>query len=412
MHISTTIKFGNMELSEIKYTILEKLHPYYGLGLYGVNKDSMNCGNRYKYQILKSWAFSSLSISEIKEMLPNISYRDVIELTLYYYPITESVGKFDNYSLCYNCFVNKYEDPLFMFNKEETIDINIIYSLCYAFDRLDVLINMKDRFREPWAFDYWGQIDVRKQVHQLMCDLIRKRRGEQIELSSHKQATNYIFDGNMFMCHLSYLLNKEQLLEFVFLMSTTNENLYNYLSNYLSGEIIESDNWSSKSLIREIVGLFDQDAIHKVILKYYPNSKLHSSRRTYRPSTIWKTEPEAPFTNFDYHLYPELINRLPKAEQMLYYLTSGKYSDYVRLRNEGISLVMEDRYALGINSFGSSTFNINFVSSMNTYMKSIEEGYPIDLEDSPLLCDYGLNESNSVEGFINFINFAKHDPND
>lgn len=55
---------------------------------------------------------------------------------------------------------------------------------------------------------------------------------------------------------------------------------------------------------------------------------------------------------------------------------------------------------------------MNFVSSANAYMKSIEDDYSIELSDSVLSRDYGLIECNDIEGFINIIYFAKHDPND
>lgn len=325
-----------MELQEIKYTILEKLHPYYGLSLYMTNKDTVSCGNYYKYQILKSWVLPTLSNCEIKKMLPNISYTDVVELALFYVPIPDSIGKFDNYSLCYNCFVQEYEDPLFMFDPKDEVDTEIIYSLCYAFDRLDVITNMKDRFKEPWCFD-GSQREQRREIYQLMCDLISKRRGKQIEIVCYKQICDHVLNGNMFMCHLPYLLTKNQLLEFLVLMCLTRIDLYDLL---LAG-VEDYENWNPNyTLIDELLGSYDQDTIDNIILKYCSRTIFPPiPRRVPRASTIWEKELKAPFTNFDYHLHPELITQMTKDTQMLYYLTSGKYIDYVRLRNEGIKLL-------------------------------------------------------------------------
>lgn len=393
-----------MELREIKQMILGKLHPYYGLGLYMTNKDSVNSANQYKYDILKLWIWPYLSTLQIKSMLPNIDYKDVIELSLYYCPIPESINKFDNYSLCYNSFVQNYNDPLFMFDPKEPIDNDVIYSLCYKFRRPDVLVNMKDKFSGTCPLKFF-QSEENKEICQLMCDIIRKREGEQINIPDdegffHNLLRIYFRIG----CHLSYLLSKEDLLEFIVLISGS---YLHYYYNSLNHTEPEYEYFSAN--INELINSFDQNVVNSLIKKHYPNNKLLTIPNDPVVSAIWNMEKGCPSSSFHYHLYPQFIQQLSKHNQLLYYLTSGNYVNYIRLRNEGVDCVIDKEMILGINNMGTCTFNTDFVIKMNDYMKSIGEGHGLNLDSSILIKDHGLNYLNTFETLIDVFSISKEE---
>lgn len=98
-----------MNIPDINYEIIRKLHPYYSKGFCTLNKINVEVCKEAIYELLHIWAYPQLSIRDIRTKYPNINYNDVVNICLFYNPIPESLLYFDPYSCFYYACLRKQE---------------------------------------------------------------------------------------------------------------------------------------------------------------------------------------------------------------------------------------------------------------------------------------------------------------
>lgn len=94
---------------EINYNILSRNHPFYNYKR--CREIPVQC-NEIGYEILQTWIWPLLSTNEIQNMLPNITYDDVVALSLIYNPIPESIRYYDSLHLLYYACERNSEDVI------------------------------------------------------------------------------------------------------------------------------------------------------------------------------------------------------------------------------------------------------------------------------------------------------------
>jgi len=96
---------------EINYNIITKLHPYRLNEAYcRVNTDFLQQCEVNKYDLLQIWCYPNRSIVQLRNAYPNLSWRTVVELSLIFHPIPESVSFYDSFTLTFQSIVNGNKD--------------------------------------------------------------------------------------------------------------------------------------------------------------------------------------------------------------------------------------------------------------------------------------------------------------
>lgn len=127
-----------MELNtDIILTILSLSHPYYNKGFLYVNRQINKIANNYRYQLLRIWCFPSLTIREITSKYPNVTIGQVIEASLYYYPIKDSLDYYPKLELLYNACNRKISNlDTFLTYNDDNQENNICSLILYKFNRI------------------------------------------------------------------------------------------------------------------------------------------------------------------------------------------------------------------------------------------------------------------------------------
>jgi len=360
-----------MEYRDIRYEVIGKLHPYYLQPYFEASKEKLLEFEDLKYDYLQLWIWPNRSVLEIKQMLPNISLKDTVELCLFYHPIPESIGKFDEISLFLSsCRIGQL-DPL-IYIRTYPLDITVIGWICYKYSRLDIvdrLVNEYLSFVDGGTHSYSNSL-ILTWINQLQTfhNMIV------FHINPKAQIINVKLTGNMynFLISAIYLLSRNELLEAIIILSklSNDEGIFNYLTGI--DKTFSSISTEFDSLIINIMALSNMAYIDELLYKYYPDVEIHSSRfRSPIMAGFWNNTGD--YNNLDYHLHPELIDRLDLQDQLIFHLTSGNYDKYIQLRNRDVPLVIDSDIMLGNNGAGYATINKEFQNRFNIYVDTEPE---------------------------------------
>lgn len=123
--------------SDIVSIILSLSHPYYNKGFIYCNTHINRIVNNYKYQLLQIWCFPFLPVSQITSKYPNPTLGQIIEASLYYYPIKPSLEYYPKLELLYNA-CSKGIDNInpFICHSDDKDENNVCSLILYKFKRI------------------------------------------------------------------------------------------------------------------------------------------------------------------------------------------------------------------------------------------------------------------------------------
>lgn len=354
----------NMEYRDIRYEIITKLHPYHLQSYCEASRAKQQECDDLKYDYLQLWVWPSRSVLEIKQMLPNIDFNDVVELCLFYNPIPESMGKFDEISLFLSACRVGQSDPLIYF-KDLLIDVSAVGWICYRYNRLDIikqLINEYSAIVNGGAETYRNNIILSRlnelRVFHNMILIHNNPKAQIVDIKLIGYMHNFLISG-------VYLLSRNELLEAVVILSglASDDKVFNYLTGIdktFSTVTAEFDD-----LIINLIALSDTKNIDALLNKYYPDVQIRNPRfQSPKQPGFWSTAGN----NLDYHLHPELIDKLDPEKQLIFHLTRGDYGKYMQLRNKGVPMIIESNILLGTNDVGYVSMNREFQGRFNIYI--------------------------------------------
>lgn len=382
-----------MEYKDIRYEILLNSHPYYAKSYCDTSKRNLQECESFKYQYLQLWIWPDKSISEIMKLLPNISFRDVVELCLFYYPIPESVGKFDEISLFMNACKRGQDNPIIYISKflqmkqlkggiDEiwtTFDITPIGWICYYYNRIDIIDNIIDVYiRVQQDLDKKRYFETVKSTIgdlEIFRSMILIRDDPKAEIDD----TDSIMYEYNFLISAIYLLSREELLEAVIILADKfdTKEVFNYLTGV--DKVFTGTGLEFYSLIVNLIAFSDRKTIDQLLYKYYPDTEILNPRyQSPVGQGFWNTKGN----NLDYHLHPELINNESLENQLIFHLTSGNYTKYIELKNRSVPMIIDKGTFLGANPVGYITFNREFQKYNNesNYITEFQQYQGIDLK--------------------------------
>jgi len=353
-------------VKDINYEILKNLHPYFALE-YCLSHRSANQCNERKYEILQTWVYPSNSVSELIKMFPNLNFSDVIELSLYYNPIPESIDYYDRYSLFYQSLVRGQSNAIrYIINGKKLFtfkNFHYLYGilcLCYRFERRDILNELSSysphkEFSDGIktiisALDIKSGIKVNKPIFSLT------------DLS--------IFDFTT----MSELFTAYELLEIIIIFGgllgvgdITYD--YEYLITGINSLIDNLDEAYVTRLVSKLVNIVGVDETLHLLNSYVPaNLAIHQDNNF---NIVLKDYPG----HFDNNDLRSLDNRkhrklfastLDEWNKGLFYLTSGGIDSYIQWKGLGYYLPDKVDYetmqnSIGVNVLGLQTIGLQLI---------------------------------------------------
>lgn len=90
---------------------MASLHPYYLNNTYCITNINMlqQCETN-KYELFQLWCYPNISTNQLRKDYPNLSWRTVIELSLVYHPIRESISFYDSFTLTFYSIRDRNSD--------------------------------------------------------------------------------------------------------------------------------------------------------------------------------------------------------------------------------------------------------------------------------------------------------------
>lgn len=92
-----------MELADISFQTFLVNHPYHMKQMCYINKFNFDrCKDRsFLNQLVKTWLFPHLSYSDINDSYSHLTFSDIVEYSMFFSPIPESIGNYNTLSLYY-----------------------------------------------------------------------------------------------------------------------------------------------------------------------------------------------------------------------------------------------------------------------------------------------------------------------
>ena len=339
-----------MDILDINYNILSRIHPYYLVNYLLTCKSNKLLCEQLKYNFLREWVINE-KLDDIYLLLPQVSFRDIVELSLFYSPIPESIGKFDRNSLFYSACKHKYYNPEYYLGEE--ISIPSVSWACYKFNRIDIIERL------IYTYNNCSKIVQRNEYIEVLYAFHNMLN---LKLGLTKYACIWdTYNLSWFLKPALYLLSKEELFEAIVIMCKLDIMPTQIQSYILNGElnIYEVVDFDLCDMIGELLLRLDLETEKSIILKYFPDYE-HPRRDVIELTLLYWgncSGQKEELTALDYYLHPEFILKLSKEEQLIAHLTRGDYISYMRLRNEGVKLEINDCSVLCANSMGHITIN-------------------------------------------------------
>lgn len=366
-----------MEITDIIEEIVQHLHPYHITLYLTINKKHYQLLREWKYNIVQRWICPLWTLEQAKNMFPILSSKDVVELALFYNPIPESMGKFDNFSLFYHACRTNSTDPT-IFCEPDPSDISVMGWICYKFGRLDVITKLSNMYPNHSEL-------------LIIVDIIKLRINPKANVVYHHYKIHILF----LIEAAIYLLDRDELLEVVVIASglVLNKVLFNYLldpnSQQFTEQFLQLD--EVNLLVDSLVTIYGWPYIQNIVRKYYPYCNIPQIFPQHNGSNhYWKPTSKPKTTNFDHFLHPQQVNALSANQQLIFHLTRGDYISYMILRNSGVEMIVDNSTIVGTNNCGYISFNKNFQTTFNAYVSRYHgdsTSLIIDInDDSAYLC--------------------------
>lgn len=283
-----------MNSFDINYQLLKQQHPYYSSGLCSSSRFINETCEESKYDLLQVWVYPELSISQIKDKFPRISFDDVVKLSLVYNPIPESSQYYDNLTLFYHsCKMNQENPQIFLdkilldsnrpknkvnetpdslyakylelskpakslnkrkdTNEELTRSYSVsVCMICYKFNRKDVL----SFFTSNKYFD-------------ITLQMLNAKDGK--EFKTMKRWDTFVSESDF---ERIQILNAEEMLEFI--------TIYGLI--YKDGSAIL--NIIKKHYYSSLINVIGKDKSESIVSKYVPNFELSEAEYPFEPNLI------------------------------------------------------------------------------------------------------------------------------
>lgn len=333
---------------EINY--LASLHPYYQVNGYcNTSKFTVQeCENR-KYETLQIWVESDKSINELREMYPNISLKQVVELSLIYHPLIEmfipgtlktnlSIPTADHMILLYACrdrnleVVKHWIDISTQYYRNLKIPISetVLIPICFYYEYIEPLTYMITRLNEissqyPEAKE---RIDSQANRYRAHIEIIRLK----LDPTYKPQIQQYTKRGE----DKSSLWSPELYAEYLVLYSIVAKSPQGL--NMLTGATKRHGSRTNLGLFVNYIGV---DKLKSILRRYFPNKNFDINVDTTSKGQLVLFE-MLPGMNLGKllkqpELAPEYITEtnIPindwniRADLSAYYLLSGQYNYYV-----------------------------------------------------------------------------------
>jgi len=362
-----------MDIYDINYRILQQQHPYYSAALCETNVFIRESCEESKYDLLQLWCFPEKSVKELKDLYPNLTFGDVIEMSLVYHPIPESRGKYDDLTLFYHsCRIRQAEPTIFIpqiILEDSEVSYAIMF-ICYKYNRIDALEYWRDNASVKGLDDFFN----------IMINTIRSKLGitkyeDLIYLPTSYYSSQDIMRSSM-------LFDKEELLELCL-------NLANGGSYYMEITFgTRNDPAGAEfftgldTFIDTLVANIGNDRALSIIKRYRPNfTNIENVSIGGKSSHIMKLSVLSKDKPFEYNIVKANRDKSTKLRAGLKYLTTAQAMFHLSLVEDALTddqLAMYyittgrfDKYILWKHTHGSITKaqeeNANRFAAPNLY---------------------------------------------
>lgn len=314
---------------EINYNIISRNHPFYNYKL--CTEIPVQC-NEIGYEILQSWIWPSLSINQIQSMLPNITYDDIVALSLIYNPVPESIRYYDSLHLLYYACLKDNDDILPFVSLIPSKNFLTVANIALKFSRNEII----HLFLTRSDIDY-------KAIEKLefIDEMIRLKNKEKVNLKQPFTFNDLILPIAMW--------SWEELAENIVILSILNPTFQPSLSALFGLNKINSPNIINSIHYQQAYEISNHiDNVTDIMNKY--NRRLPPTLGKLNELQIQKTKF---LLNYESSLQP-----LTK-DSGKYYIESGMYTEYINWRNEGNKL---DKYdsSTGVSILGVPSRNLKY----------------------------------------------------
>ena len=244
--------------SDVISLIYNQCHPYLARGLIYSNKYYREIAEKHKFDMLKSWCCRNLSMKEIRIKYNQITLPQIIEASMYYYPIQESLCYFNRLELLYSACENNFS--------EEDLDIFIDYSSPLPLvGNFDDLVTCDIQALILYKFDRIQEFKLPTKGLSQVLHLIKCKKALSVEDIDPVNFT-IIFNNNV--------LSLEVIVDLIFRMSTIDHvHVFEFTLGIIGAEILGPFIPYSIKSINNILGV---EKIKQLISPYRPQAVVRS----------------------------------------------------------------------------------------------------------------------------------------
>lgn len=364
---------------DINYEIIRKSHPYYSLPLCESDKQLLLQCERTKYELMQIWIAPDLTIKEIRDKYSNLTFKDVVLLSLVYNPIPESIGHYDRITLFYHaCHTNQFAPEQYLILDDEyrlITYIDIIANICYKFNRIDVIDRIANIADQN---EFWSK------AFRVMSYRIQIKNGERVEpiIPETTKKDNIAIHRIM---ESSLILEPDEIFEYILIDAKLGINIALQFVNYLqTGNIT---NMPVDQLADSLAYIIGKQNAGKLLQSYFPgrsedepNNISPNVGNSLYPANIYVLNSSLNRYFSDNLFYQLRFNKsgfdaiIADKYKGIYYITSGNYLDYVTWKRKGYQLTDEGTYKyFTIAPWGIASINADIVK----LYPEISLNYPI-----------------------------------
>lgn len=318
----------NMLPSDINYEIIRNQHPYYSNNLCLTNSLTKTQCERNKYEVLQLWVLPNLSISEIKELLPNIKFSHVVELALVYNPIPESKNYYDYLTLFYHaCRVGNLNPLSYLYKDMIVVNLENVCYTAYKFSRIDIIDKLMNMKLNAIDTDDNYYLHARLEVFHNMINIKLGKK----PIYPLTNVDIILQDYN------TTLFTLEELAELVVISHKVGamQETRDIFPILMTGENPETIYRPDIDIVNTLIDELGVDKIVKIIQKYYPEYNPRVTRIDYETSYPFSSYLK---TNSIIVPIPEKLQSYSDSDKLVYFITSGNFIAYVDYRSRGAKI--------------------------------------------------------------------------
>lgn len=348
---------------EINFEIIKASHPHYGWKQCITDKKMLEYCESNKYDILQVWSYSLLSTKELRERLPNITWKQIVEISLMFHPIHESIGVWDPITLFYYSCKEQQDTPEIYLGSNVGVAFStfnnkefgyIVPWIIYKFHRLDVIERINSQLIAP---------SVSLLIIESLIDI---KLGNPLKESPFLTPGNYgnIVYNTYNLC--GTLLTYEEYLELIILMKKLRYN--NILSLVLGHDNSQYLYYSDQIMGIYSLNIIGLDKANTLLEKY----QMVGAFQLYLGDIDFNIKRYSRLVFIDEHLHPEFYEKcIATKYKGIHNLFRGNLIGYYSMLPLEINTDNVYDY-VGINEFGGITRN-NVI--MNEYLSTLRRLY-------------------------------------